>query len=251
MSFEIKFLMDTDWVFDEPIDYEYKKYKLLAYFKKLDELIKDIKIYPMFTELSVHLASLQTILKENVILSTNKSFKSYDDEVLLKDLIIKTPPKLNTQEIGEIDKILKLAGPKFLEYFEIFKSHWMYIYDSITLKIKRNSKNISSEKGYMVYEDKKNSNIFIWEYYIKPLEDDKQFITYLNLIFNGKPNEDKFNNIIGKYSAFTTGEQRKVPVFEIKCNAEAALDETLVPLFKRKIISYIFQSANFNLNYQK
>ena len=33
---KIKFIMDTDWLIKEPIDFENKKYVLLGYFKKID-----------------------------------------------------------------------------------------------------------------------------------------------------------------------------------------------------------------------
>ena len=76
---KIKFIMDTDWLIKEPIDFEHKKYVLLGYFKKIDKLLDQNKIYPTFIELSLHLASLQTLVKENAILYTNKDFKSFDD----------------------------------------------------------------------------------------------------------------------------------------------------------------------------
>ena len=39
---KVKFMMETDWVFQEPIDFEHKRYVLLAYFKKVDELLRKL-----------------------------------------------------------------------------------------------------------------------------------------------------------------------------------------------------------------
>lgn len=248
MENKVKFIMDTDWLFQEPIDYEHKKYKLLAYFKKLDELIDENKIYPMFTELSVHLASLQTVIKENVLLYTNKVFNTFDDEVLLKELEVKVPPKLDKEENVEIDKILKLAAPKFLEYFEIVKSQWSYVYDAITIKIRKNAKNIQSPFGYMVYEDNKSDKIYVWEYLIKLLHpNSREYITNLNLIFSGSKKENKLNDIIETYSQLEPTQKKKIPVFIVKTTNNFPLEETLIPLFKRKVISYIFQSVRIDL----
>lgn len=248
MENKVKFIMDTDWLFQEPIDYEHKKYKLLAYFKKLDGLIDENKIYPMFTELSVHLASLQTVIKEKVLLYTNKVFNTFDDEVLLKELEVKVPPILDKTEISEIDKILKLAAPKFLEYFEIVKSQWSYVYDSITIKIKKNAKNVQSPFGYMVYEDMKTNQIYVWEYLIKQIyPNSREYITNLNLIFSGNKKENKLNDIIETNSQFEPAEKKKVPVFVVKSLNDFPLEETLIPLFKRKVISYIFQTVRMDL----
>jgi hypothetical protein len=45
---KVKFMMETDWLFQEPIDFEHKKYVLLAYFKKVDDSLMENKIYPTF-----------------------------------------------------------------------------------------------------------------------------------------------------------------------------------------------------------
>ncbi|MEN9446499.1 MAG: hypothetical protein RL728_1011 [Bacteroidota bacterium] len=243
---KVKFIMETDWVFDNPIDYEYKQYKLLAYFKKLDTLINENKIYPMFTELSIHLASIQTILKENVILYTNKKFNSFDDEILLKEIEVKKPPILKDSEISEIDRILKLAVPKFFEYFETVKAQWTFVYDSITIKIKKNSKHIDKPKGFMTYNN--NNEIFVWEYVImKNPANDREFLTALTLIFRGDKKTNKLSEIIETCSTIDAKDRKTAPVFELKCEYNFPLEETLIPLFKRKVISYILQSVRMDL----
>ena len=79
----------------------------------------------------MQLASLQTLIKENVILSTNKKFSSFDDEVLLKELIATPAPKLSNEEKEEVDKIIKFSSKKFYEYFSIFKGYWQMTYEAI------------------------------------------------------------------------------------------------------------------------
>ena len=59
---KIKFLMDTDWMFEKPIDREHKEYKLLSYFQKMGEKLDNLELYPGFIELSLHLMNLQTFL---------------------------------------------------------------------------------------------------------------------------------------------------------------------------------------------
>ena len=38
-------MMQTDWMFQNPVDFEHKKYVLLSYCKKLDEYLNENKIY--------------------------------------------------------------------------------------------------------------------------------------------------------------------------------------------------------------
>jgi hypothetical protein len=34
---KIEFLMNTEWMFEKPIDQEHKEYKLLSYFQKMEK----------------------------------------------------------------------------------------------------------------------------------------------------------------------------------------------------------------------
>ena len=68
----IKFKLDPEWLFNDPVDFEYNKYTILGYLKKCEKSFDAFKIYPDFVELSLHLANLQSLIKENTLLLTNK-----------------------------------------------------------------------------------------------------------------------------------------------------------------------------------
>lgn len=70
---KIKF-MDTDWLFNGIIDSEQKQYILLDYFQKLNKDLEQMKVYPMFTELSLHLGNIQTLINQDKILYSEKSY---------------------------------------------------------------------------------------------------------------------------------------------------------------------------------
>ena len=95
------FKLNPEWLLKEPIDFEYNKYTLLDYLQKCEKGFDKLEIYPDFVELSLHLANLQSLVKENTLLLTNKKFESCDDEILLKELYPKKPRELSTEEEGE------------------------------------------------------------------------------------------------------------------------------------------------------
>jgi len=241
---KIEFIMPTDWMFHEPIDLEHKKYILLAYFKKIDDILKENKIYPTFIELSLHLASLQTLIKENVILSTNKVFTSCDDEVLLKELTAKSVPELTKNEKIEIDKIIKDSSSRFFEYFSIVKSYWGLIYDSISFSVKRNRKNLSYPKGFIVYNQKSDNSIYVWEYRFTKVGDNfDEYSVKVDLIYTENKKGLTLNQIVENFSKFFEREKKTVPVFDFKCDKDYPIENTLLPLFKRKLLSHIFQTT--------
>ena len=107
------FKLSTDWIIQEPIDYEHKFYVLMDFIKFCDDKIDKFELYPLFSELSLHLANLQSISSEFKYIKLNKKFTSVDDEILIKELKYEKIPNLNDEQLLEFNKILKKAGLKF------------------------------------------------------------------------------------------------------------------------------------------
>lgn len=241
------FSLNPNWLFEDPIDFEHKKYTLLAYLQKCDKRFDELKIYPDFVELSLHLANLQSITKENTILTTEKVFTGPDDEILFKDLIPKKPPKLDENEQREVDKAVKYSGQKIFEAFNLAKSLWNIAHDSITVHVRKNKENLEEGRGYVFYRKKENDTSYVWEYEIKPSTDyDYTNKTLLNLIYSGGSDDKTFTEIINVYSTWAeTDWYRNVPVFEVRCEQTFPFEETFLPMMKRALMSYIFQVVNF------
>ena len=237
---KIEFLMDTDWMFEKPIDREHKEYKLLSYFQKMGEKLDNMELYPGFIELSLHLANAQTLLKDKKMLYTNKRFKTPDDELLVKDLKLKELPKMSQEEYLEFVKILGYSLPRLMEYFSIAKSVWELVFDSVHLVVKKNKKYIPSVEGFFYFKDKKEKKIYVWEYSEKPiLKESKETKMVTTLIYCDDTNKLTVPKIIREY--VTREDKSKLPVIEMVSRGEFPIEETLLPLFKRKLQSYLYQ----------
>jgi hypothetical protein len=239
---KIKFVMDTDWLFNGIIDSEQKQYILLDYFQKLNKDLEQMKVYPMFTELSLHLGNIQTLINQDKILYSEKKLSSFDDEYLLSDLKLKDIPVLADDEYDEYRKILKFSHPRLQDYFGITKSIWAIVYDSITVNLKKNKVNIDSKMGFFYYQSKEK--IYVWRYNIrKTKKEDTQSKTFLKLVYESSPSDLTPNEIILNFlSKDIKVKSHKYPVFEVLCSEVFPLEETLIPIFKRKIMSYITQT---------
>ncbi len=234
--------MNTDWMFEKPIDREHKEYKLLSYFQKMGEKLDNMELYPGFIELSLHLANIQTLIKDKKIVYTNKRFSSVDDELLVRDLKIKDIPEMDQQEREEFVKILTYTAPKILEYFNVAKSVWTIVFDNIEIKPKKNKKNHTSESGFFYYVNKKDNVTHVWEYFIKNVNrKSPEKKTNVNLIFSEETNLT-ISSIINNFGKTDGKSKSKLPVFEMCCNGDFPINETLLPLFKRKLISHVGQN---------
>jgi hypothetical protein len=237
---KIEFLMDTDWMFEKPIDSEHKEYKLLSYFQKMGEKLDKMELYPGFIELSLHLANVQTLIKDKKIIYTNKKLDSVDDELLVKDLKLKDIPEINDDEAKEFLQILSYSAPRMLEYFNIAKSVWTIVYENVDMKPNKRAKETISDTGFFYYSDTKENKIYVWEYNIKPAaKGSPESKTKVNLIYSDLKNLT-ITKIINNFSMWNS-ENNKLPVFEMISKGDFPIHETLLPIFKRKLISYINQ----------
>jgi hypothetical protein len=248
---KIEFLMNTDWMFEKPIDREHKEYKLLSYFQKMGERLDNMELYPGFIELSLHLANVQTLVKDKKLLYTTKKFTTVDDELLVKDLKIKDVPEMSKDEYEEFIKILTYSAPRMFEYFGFAKSVWELVFDSVHLQVKKNKKNVLEPKGYFYFFDKKENKLYVWEFENKPAaKGSPENVVLTNLIYSDQKNELTIPKIINNLSKWNIENKTKLPVFEMISRGEFPINETLLPMFKRKLIAYVNQKQNLE-NYYK
>jgi hypothetical protein len=244
---KISFKLNPEWMFKEPLDFEYNKYTLLDYIQKCEKGFDNMEVYPDFVELSLHLANLQSIVKENTLLLTNKKFESCDDEILVKELITKKPRKLSKNEEHELEQTIKFSGSKLFDAFNMSKAIWNIAYDSIEISLKKNKTGLVSVSGYVFFYQKETETLFVWEYQIKKSKTDSQNNkTYLNLIYDGTVKEFTITNILDTFSTWnTTNFYKGLPIFEVKISQVFPMEQTMIPIMKRKIMAYVFQVVNF------
>jgi hypothetical protein len=246
---KIEFKLNPEWMFKEPIDFEYNKYTLLDYLQKCEKSFDNLKVYPDFVELSLHLANLQSLMRENTLLLTNKKFESCDDEILLKELYEKKPREITQDEKIELDKTLKFSNSKLYDAFNIAKSVWSIAYENVNINLKKNKKGAVVGAGFSVYYENQDNKVHVWEYQIKkPKGELTNYKIYLNKIHEGVHLDETLNKIIEEKSKWKEIDfLKKLPVFEVKCEQKLPLEETIIPLMKRKILSFIYQTINNNL----
>jgi hypothetical protein len=237
---DLKFILDTNWVFDGTIDSEHREYVLLSYFQKLNKKLDELKIYPMFTELSLHICNIQSLINSDRIIYTDKTLKSFDDELVITDLKTKDIPELSLTEKDEYKKILKYSHTKLIDYFNITKAFWSVVYDATIVKLRKNKKYLNSNIGYFYYQS--STKLYVWKYTFKITNKEHGIKrATLKLILEEDKEDLTTRQIISKFYKEDT--KNGSPIFEIISNDMFPMDETLLPIFKRKVMSYIGQQV--------
>jgi hypothetical protein len=242
---KILFKLNPEWMLKEPLDFEYNKYTLLDYLQKCEKNFDNLKIYPDFVELSLHIANMQSLLRENTLLLTDKKFESCDDEILLKELYPKKPRELKQEEKIELDRTIKYSNSKLIDAFNIAKSIWTIAYDNVSVSLKKNKDSVIVGSGFLVLYEKDENKIIVWEYQLKkPKGDYTEYKTHLKKIHEGLHHQETLNLVIETKSSWKKVDfLKKLPVFEVKITQKLPLEETIIPIMKRKLISLLYQST--------
>ena len=230
----INFILPSDWFLQRPIDFEHKQYVLSSLLVKVEEALSRGELYPHFTELSLHMASIGGYLKNQQFYEIDKTFNSVDDEVMLYELKPKKcRKKFNKEESQELVKILAYSHEKLLQYFSVCKGIWDMTFDATSFKIRKNKSKIGKKISFVVYQDKFTETTYVWEsQFIVNSEKKNDSQIKFNLIYKG--NDKTFSKVVEEYS---TTKSLDVPIFEV-----FSLEPTLVPLFKRKRHTYFTQT---------
>jgi hypothetical protein len=146
--------------------------------------------------------------------------------------------KFTESEKNELNNILKESHEKLLQYFSVCKGMWDFSFEATSIKLRKNRKNLSLNKSYVVYHDTFGEMYYIWEVdYIKDYETKNGSKIESKLLYQG--NDKTFTEVIKKFS---TTKSMDIPIFEVYSSHNLPLESNLLPLFKRKIHSYFTQT---------
>jgi hypothetical protein len=114
-------------------------------------------------------------------------------------------------------------------------------YESIDIRVKRNRKNLYIKNGFF-YSDI-NGQIHIWTYKISKIQKTiNQTKITTKLLYKGDSENLTITQLISKFSkTYKDKKEKDYPIFEIMCNQIFPLNETMLPLFKRKVSTIINQ----------
>jgi hypothetical protein len=139
--------LKDNWLTDGLIDFEYKKYHLLAYFKNVKESFNRLELYPFLSDLVFHYRNL-ILLKENKTL-IRESFPKELSPESLKNMVINYRRIIDDDMVmQEIESIMEYALPQFKYSLE----EGSFIYEYVESKCEISPVGLTSlyvDEGYL------------------------------------------------------------------------------------------------------
>lgn len=231
--------LKKNWLTDGLIDFEYKKYILLAYLKKVHQNFENQKLYPFLSDLVFHYKNLMS-LKENKKL-IYENFPQIITKADFEKLKVSYKKIVEDDDImKQIEDILEFSIPQFKNLLEEGKDIYEYVEKNMEIAPVGLTPLYSNE-GYLFISEYKAPDVKIFRYQITVFESA----------------EEKFRGVHTDYITTepmgigSTYEQLKVNLskryqqlpnpatYMIESKSYFPFHETLLPVAKRLLVRYI------------
>ena len=232
-------LLSNNWLTEKYIDFEYKKYVLLAFLQDVDRDFEVQKLYPSLSELVTHYRHLLAIKekKEELADSFPKKAKELDIENME---IIYEKIFQDTQLMQELENIINYSIPQFERYLAEGKKRYEAIESQLNI-FPVGVIPIHAHEGYIFIRDGKNADARVYEYDITLFEQPEgkyrgihtQFVKTCHWGLHFSYQYMKLELIKEKQ------EMPNPATYAIESEWKLPLEETFLPIAKRRLLKFV------------
>lgn len=235
--------LSKDWLTQGLIDFEYKKYLLLAYLQTVKKSFGKVELYPFLADLVFHYRNLQAV-KENKTLIREAFPKEISLEEFNKLELSYREMVQDDVVMSELESIIEFAIPQIKDSLQ----EGTVIYEYVESQCEISPIGVTplyANEGYLFVTQPPEKETKVYRYQVSIFEDSKEQLRSLNTRFIEDVNKNPLNtyeriklDLIRRYkdlpnpAAFLVLSKMKFPFVE-----------TLMPVAKRLFVKHISQSA--------
>ncbi len=235
--------LKDNWLSEGLVDFEYKKYIVLAYLKSIRKNFGEKKLYPFFSDLVFHYKNLLKVRSNKDII-----YDSFPKEISKADfqkLKLSYKKMIDDDELmKELEEIVLYAIPQF----EIAMNEGKEIYDLVEENIELEPVGISplsNDEGYIFLSEVKTTDLKVFNYKLTIFESVNEKFRGINITFLEKVTKGIGNtyesiklNIVKKYKHLPNP-----ATYLIHSKLPCPFEETLFPIAKRIFLKHLSQAA--------
>lgn len=231
--------LSDNWITTNHIDFEYKKYILLAYLQHVNECFEETKLYPALSELVKHYRNLVALRDQK-----NSLYNSFPEKLNSADLqnFKLVYEKLCTDDrlMTELESIINFSIPQFEQRLSEGKK----IYDFIESKINIFPIGIvplHTDAGYLLLKNGDQNKTVVFEYQITIFDQPNERyraigVQYVNSFEKTLCNT--YENIKGDLLRYNKNLPNPA-TYVIESELTLPFEDTLLPLAKRTLVKYL------------
>lgn len=231
--------LSHNWLTEGLIDFEYKKYMLLAYLQGVKSNFDEKKLYPHLSDLVFHYQNLLTIKDNKKLMQEHFPTKLTDAD--FTNLKLGYEKMVQDDELmNELEDIITFSIPKFKEQLAEGKDIYEYLESKMVIAPVGLSA-LHSDEGYLLLRQYTCTDTLIYEYRmtIFTQADEKYRGIHLNYV------ESKSRSFMNTYENIKAELVKRNPTlpnpatYVIETKTYAPLNESMLPIAKRVLVKYI------------
>ena len=231
--------LDKNWLTDGWMDFEYKKYVLLAYLQETAQHFDEKKLYPRLSELTDHLRGLQLLKEQKVAVA--KDFPKEITRLDFEKFKIEYKEAFQDDElIKEMDTIIEFAMPEIEKKLGLGKELYEEVEDKLEV-FPVGILPLRNEEGYFFLSDYLKKLVNVYYYQITIFENVQERFRGINTRFLFDYNISvtaTYEQI--KYKLIEQHRQLPNPAtYAIEFKESFPLPETMLPIAKRSLVRFI------------
>lgn len=235
--------LDKNWLTEGRIDFEYKKYLLLAYLQEAGKNFKEKKLYPRLSELVEHYQSIQ--LLRNKKLLTAKDFPKEISRLDFENFKVEYRQLFADDELlSEIDSIVEFALPEIQSRLNTGKELYEEVEDKLEI-FPVGILPLRTEEGYFFLSDFLKKLVNVYYYRLTVFENAKEkfrgiharFLFHYDISVSQTYERVKYQ-LIEENSALPNP-----ATYAVEFKESFPLPETMLPVAKRSLVRCISTTA--------
>jgi hypothetical protein len=231
--------LPKNWMTEGLIDFEYKKYQLLAYLKETSIQFKDVKIYPALADLIDHQRTLNELHLGKFEISSlfPKNLESIDfQQAKLNYSCLIKPGEV----MEEINKITEFALSKFAFQIEQGKAIYDYVEDQLEFE-PVGIVPIYNREGYILLTQEQSSDIHAFRYKANLIQFAGERLRSISIWLVGIFGRTLVTTL-EKIKLELVKEIKELPnpaTFRLHSKQAFPIEETLLPIGKRLLLTTV------------
>ncbi|MEB2779876.1 hypothetical protein [Algoriphagus persicinus] len=231
--------LPKNWITEGLIDFEYKKYQLLAYLQETNKHFNEMKLYPVLSELIDHYRDLEELKSGKTELT--KLFPKTLDSIDFQKGKLNYLSKVSEDGVmKELTMITEFAIPKLVAQIEEGRTIYDYVEDQLEFE-PVGIVPIYNQEGYILMSRDKKKDIHAFRYRSSLLhfagEKFRSISMWLVGVF-----QRSIVNTLERIKMDLIREIKELPnpaTWRIHSQQEFPIEETLVPISKRLLLKSV------------
>lgn len=231
--------LPKNWITEGLIDFEYKKYQLLAYLQEADREFQAVKLYPILSDLIDHHRVLHELNSGKTELS--KLFPKALNGIDLQSAQLQYEPKVEDGEVmKEISQITEFALPRISRQIEEGKTIYNFVEEQVEFE-PVGIVPIYNREGFVLMTRESSSDVHAFRYksnFLQMAGEKFRSISFWLLgIF-----QKNLVNTLERLKMQLIREVKELPnpaTWRIHSAHNVPIEETLIPLSKRLLLKSV------------